>query len=654
MDHMTVGRDAGPSRGTGANGDGQGIADTRTTQVLRKRGGLHVRLTDSVRQSHAAGCALAIGALLLAGAVQAQQADTVFVNGKIYTSDENQPWASALAVTGPDITLVGSNIDAEAVIGEGTEVVDLEGRVMLPGLYDTHAHLRIGGQMNSVMLNLFPIETREEVEQAIRDHADTLGPDDWVLGTGWKYEHFDGATRQELDELVGGRPAIFSSESQHTGWYSTRAFEHFDVTADTPDPEGGKIDREADGGPAGIMREKAHIAYGFSATPLLFTNEQQEEAVRAGVAIMNSYGFIGIEEAASESKEGGEDVYRRVHDKGELNARVEINLVHLGYLSDEENTADLMARRFVGDEMLSARTVKFAIDGTPGKYALMHDAYLDDTFGVANYSQERLFEVFDELSELGFRIFVHAEGDHGISRTVSAFEYADQTGKPLGEDHRHLITHLDHVRSVDYPRMAALGLWAQIQPQWMGFDNYDKTVALPNLGPERYADKGQYTRLRDAGIPIGAGADWPTGPVVSAWDMIQIGVTGQELDQADPPRTTPFEVEDMIRAFTIDGARLMFRDQISGSLEVGKRADLIVIDRNLFEIPKNEISEVRVLLTMLNGEPVFGSTNWERVVGGGDPISYNEYQHADPYDDEDEQFLPGIWRVTGPEDQASE
>ncbi|MGI9520926.1 MAG: amidohydrolase [Hyphomicrobiaceae bacterium] len=573
-------------------------------------------------------------------------ADIVFNNGKIYTSDPKLPWASAVAIKKKSIIGIGSNIDAETYVGPKTEVVDLEGRMMLPGLYDTHMHLRIGGQMNSVMLNLFPLKTKEEVEKKIREHAAKLGPNDWVLGTGWKYEHFDEATRQQLDELVGGRPAILSSESQHTGWYSTKALEFFKITAKTKDTPGGKIDREDDGGPRGIMREKAHIAYGFSATPRLFTPDEQEAAVKAGVAIANGLGFIGIQEAASATKEGGEDVYRRVHEKGELNARVEINMVHLGFKSDKENTASLMARRFIGDERVSARTVKFAVDGTPGKFALMHDAYKDGTFGVANYTQERLFAIFDELTERGFRLYVHAEGDHGISRTISAFEYANQTGKPLRKEHRHVITHLDHVRSVDYPRMKRLGLWAQIQPNWMGFDPYDQTVTLPNVGPDRYATKNQYTLLRDAGIPIAAGADWPTGPIMSPWDMIQMGATGQGIGEPEP-RTKPFTVAEMVKFFTINGAKLMFRDDISGSLEVGKHADLIVVSQNIMEVPKNQISKTKVLLTMLDGEVVYGDSNWSKVVEGRAPISFNEYMSKSPYGINDEHFLPGVWRVTG-------
>ena len=252
------------------------------------------------RVSIATLIAATLGASSAAG--QPEAADTVFLNGTIYTVNEDQPWATALAIEGTNIVLVGSNIDAEALIGEGTEVVDLGGRMMLPGFYDTQVLLRIGGQMNSVMLNLFEIDGKENVEAAIREHSEALRPHDWVLGTGWKYTDFDGSTKEQLDELTGGRPAILSSESQYAGWYSTKALEYFGIDSQAPEIPGGSIDRNEDGSPSGMIREKAHLAIGFTATPQLFTPEQQETAVNAGVEIMNGVGVIGITEAAARNQ----------------------------------------------------------------------------------------------------------------------------------------------------------------------------------------------------------------------------------------------------------------------------------------------------------------------------------------------------------------
>ena len=298
-------------------------------------------------------------------------------------------------------------------------------------------------------------------------------------------------------------------------------------------------------------------------------------------------------------------------------------MLHVGPLSDADNLKSFNDRRFDGDEMLMARTVKFAMDGTPGKFAWMFEPYADGTSGVPKYHPERLNKVFDQLDEAGLRIYVHAEGDKGIAWVIDAFEYANETGKPLRKDARHVITHLDHLRQQDIPRMKSLNLIAQVQPNWMGFDGYTKTVTAKQIGPERLADMHQFTRLRDAGLMIAAGADWPTGPVISPWEMIQIGATGQELDQADPPRPKPFKVEDLIKQFTINGAFLMFRERLTGSIEVGKRADLIVVNQNILKIPASEIAKTRVLLTVFNGAAVYGATNFKNTPPLSKPVSFH-------------------------------
>ncbi|GGZ71847.1 hypothetical protein GCM10007028_06510 [Algibacter mikhailovii] len=321
-----------------------------------------------------------------------EAADTVFTNGKVYTVNDAQPWAESVAVKDDKIVFVGSTEDAQAFIGDQTEVVDAGNRLILPGLIDTHCHLRIAGQANSVMLNLFEsmTESPEVVKEIIRKHAETLGPDDWVLGTGWGKAQFPNPTKEELDELTGGRPAILADDSQHNGWYNTKALEYFGVDKETPNPHGGIITRDANGEATGYMVEKAHISLGFGEVPRLFTKDQQELAVRTGIELINQQGITSIIEAASITKDGGDDVYKRVFEKGELNARVSVNAVHLSPLSDEDNAKALEGRQFDEGEMLNLRTVKWAVDGIPGTMAFMSEPYLDGTHPPANYSQEGL------------------------------------------------------------------------------------------------------------------------------------------------------------------------------------------------------------------------------------------------------------------------
>ncbi|TWT81277.1 N-substituted formamide deformylase precursor [Planctomycetes bacterium CA13] len=590
---------------------------------------------------------LCLAVLLLSPAsagAQQKPAELVFTGGKVYTVDEQQPWAEAVAVTGRDIVFVGSSADAKLFIGDDTEVVDLEGRLMLPGLIDSHCHLRIGGQANSVMLNLFETMTEPAGVSAevIRNHAKTLGEDDWVLGTGWSPSQFPKPTRQELDALVGGRKAMLADDTQHNGWYSTAALQYFGIDADTPNPKGGVIVREEDGKtPSGHLLEKAHMLAGFRQTPQLFTLAQQETAIKKGVSLQNEQGITSIIEAASMTREGGDDPYKRVAAMGELNLRVSINTVHFSPLDDEVNLKTIQGRPFQGTEMLDCRTVKWAIDGVPGTMAFMSEPYKDGTHPPANYDQDRLNREVDRYTEMGMRMMFHCEGDAGIDMTLKAMEYAHATGKPLGMDDRHIMTHLDHVQPDHIERMKKLNIIAQVQFHWAAATTYNQTTVFKNVRKELVDQMYPFTDLIDAGLHVGAGADWPTSPEWKPWELMQVGATRTMLDgEGGRFPGESLSVEQMVKAFTIEGAYAIWREDIIGSIEVGKRADLIVLANNIFEIKPEELSQTRVLLTLLNGNPVWGAKNFEKVQPTGESVEYGDYVPGHFC----EFTLPGVWR----------
>ena len=590
--------------------------------------------------------ALAAIFLLSAGPLTAQQADIVFTDGTIYTVNEKQPWAEAVAVSGKDIVFVGSSADAQKFIGEKTEVVDLEGRLMLPGLIDSHCHLRIGGQANSVMLNLF--ETMNEdasvAAMVIREHAKTLGEDQWVLGTGWSPSQFSNPTRQELDALVGGRKAMLADDSQHNGWYSTAALEYFGVDANTPNPKGGVIVREADGKtPSGHLLEKAHMLAGFRQTPQLFSLAQQEIAIKKGAQLQNEQGITAIIEAASMTREGGDDPYKRVAATGELSLRVSINTVHFSPLDDDQNLRTIQGRPFNGTEMLDCRTVKWAIDGIPGTMAHMSEPYNDGTHPPANYDQDRLNKEVDRYTEMGMRMMFHCQGDAAIGMTLTALEYAHQTGKPLGMDDRHIMTHLDHVQTDHIERMKKLNIIAQVQFHWAAATTYNQTTVFKNVKKELVEKMYPFKDLIDAGLHVAAGADWPTSPEWTPWELMQVGATRTSPDgKGGRFPGEALTVEEMVKAFTIEGAYAIWREDIIGSIEVGKRADLIVLANNIFETKPEELSKTRVLLTLLNGQPVWGATNFEKVTPTGNSVEYGDYVTRHNCN----LVLPGVWRST--------
>ncbi len=576
-----------------------------------------------------------------------QKADLVFTNAKVYTVNPEQPWAEAVVVKGTDIVYVGDSAEAEAYIGETTEVIDAGGRIMLPGLIDTHCHLRIAGQANSVMLNLFETmtESPEVPMEIIRKHAESLGPDDWVLGTGWGAAQFPNPTKEVLDELVGGRPAILADDSQHNGWYSSAALEYFGIDDDTPNPAGGIIQRDENGEATGFLLEKAHIARGFAETPKLFTKEQQETAVKKGIELLNQQGITAIIEAAAITKEGGDAVYKRVHEKGELNARVSINAVHLSPMDDADNAIALDDRMFEGDEMLDLRTLKWAIDGIPGTMAFMHEPYNDGTHPPANYTQERLNAEVDKYTEMGYRMMFHAEGDAGIDRTLTALEYANETGKPFGPNDRHIITHLDHGDLGHFERMNKLDVIAQIQLHWPAPNDYNRATVFTNVKQELVDKMYDFRGMYNTGLHVAAGADWPTAPEWTPWELFQVGLTRKTVDgEGGVFPGERLTMEEMIEAFTIEGAYAIFREDLVGSLEPGKKADLIILDRDVFEVAKTDpmnLHDTKVVLTLLNGEVVWGGPNFEKTVEGSSAtVEYADYVGRD-----DHICIPGVWNI---------
>ena len=536
-------------------------------------------------------------------------ADVIFLNGKIYTVNDEQPWAEALALSGRDILFVGTNNEVSQYRGDDTEVVDLGEKLMLPGMIDTHMHPMQAGKINSVSLDLYPHmgKSEEEVMQIIRDHAETLGPDEWLLGDGISYDYIANATRQKLDELSGGRPAMISSFA-HNGWFNTRALEILGVTAETEDPEGGTIAREADGRtPSGYMTEDAAFGYGHLVEQMAFNADQRDQILKTAIALANEQGITSFLDAHSATK-ADDDVYKRVYAKGEMNARVNVAMGHGLGNDDRDNLDDLTERAMEGDGYLDISTVKINVDGTPGLTAAMFEPYLDGSHPPLLYPQDRLNQVVDELTEAGLRMYAHTEGDLASYAMILALQHANETGAPLSLNDRHALTHVDHLRLEDIPRMKALNILASIQPHWAASNDYAIQVVYPNVKKEVVDIMFPHQEMLDAGLHVSIGADWPTSPEWTPWELIQVGMTRTQTDGRGgkfPGKTQ--SLEDMLRCFTIEGAYLMFLENVTGSLEAGKRADLIVLDQNLFETSPNDIHKTKVLLTMFDGKVVWGN-----------------------------------------------
>ncbi len=560
--------------------------------------------------------------LALGTSLQAQSADAVFLSENIITSNAEMPLAKSLAVSGDKIICVRADDGCRDLAGDGTRIVDAGANTVMAGIIDTHLHTRIFGQTHFVMLNLFKYNdaTREEVVEVIREYAATLGPDEWVIGGGWSDAHFQNPTKEELDEIVGGRPALISDNTQHNGWYSTKALEYLGITADWEPPKGGYMPlNEAGDEPSGLLQEKAHLSTGFVEQHKLYSFEKQEEAIRGAASVLNAVGVTGATEAAAGSKEGADDVYVRMADKGELTLRHELAMVFWGTGTPEGDAAmieDLEMRREaveasgVDSNMLHANTVKFAIDGTPGRFAYMEGPYLDGTRPDMNFRPDNLAEIFDALTERDFTLMLHVEGNAGIRRSLDALEFANETGNALREDIPQIFTHVDHLSVDNARRMALLGVSGQVQLHWADpTEEYFLNVTSQNL-PKEVLERMYQFKLVTEFMEFGFGPDAPTSPIFSPWEGMEIGMTRQAMGTPGGLRMPGegLSFDEIIHGSTLGSARLQNRGDVVGSLEEGKLADIIVLDRDIRKQAEENVFDfhkIEVLQTYLGGELVY-------------------------------------------------
>ncbi|MEH6549408.1 MAG: amidohydrolase [Pseudomonadales bacterium] len=533
-------------------------------------------------------------------------ADTVYINGDIYTLNSQMAWAKSLAVTGKNISCISETNSCVDTKDENTRIVDLAGKFMLPGLHDTHTHIMYGGTLSSgAWLNLFDSQSAEQTLAMIDEYASALAPDEWLIASGYKYDHFpSGVNRQQLDEVTHGHPTIVSSDTQHTGWYNTLALAQLGIDANTPNPEGGEFTRETDGFPSGEAKEMAHMGTGAPRMLSLLTQEKRKAAIKAGTAVYNSLGITSYVNALTDI--GTEGDFRDLSAAGELNARVNLNLYYQVDKSPEENIASLQQRAFSGDEMLRANSVKFVGDGVIGSTAAMEQPYADGSLGLPIYSEQQLIEAVKAVSANGYRIYLHSCGDTPVKWALEGIRQAQEADQ-YDASKRHTFTHLDYISNDQIAAMAEYDIQASVSPAW-ATENYFMNLVKLAIPDERYDNLYKFREMIDAGVNVSGGADWPTTPDVDPLVYIQSAITREHpIEQAGSLAGGLLTLDEALRMYTINGAIQMQQEDITGSLEVGKRADLVVLDKNLFNIDAADIYTAKVQMTVLNGNTIYSS-----------------------------------------------
>ncbi len=543
----------------------------------------------------------------------AVHAELVFRNGPVHTIDNSRRTASAVAVRGGVIVAVGHDGDVEDLIGPHTEVVDLAGRALLPGFQDSHAHPAFAG-MALIRCDLSEAEDAAEALALIAEYARREPDREWVDGGGWSMQWFPGGTptAELLDTVVPDRPAYFINADGHGAWVNSYALRLCGIDRDTPDPADGRIERDADGNPSGTLHEGA---VGLVADQLPATSEQDAlRALLAGQERMHSFGVTGWQDAMVGSPHGGFDplgAYLTAARSGQLTARV-VGALWWDRERGAEQVPELLERRAAGQVgRFRATSVKIMQDGVAENFtAALTRPYLDGCgCGTANQglsfvAPQALREHVTLLDSHDFQVHVHAVGDRAAREALDAFEQARAENGP--GDRRHHIAHLQVVHPEDVPRFAELDVTANIQPLWATHEPQMDELTIPFLGEELAAWQYPFGDLLRAGATMAAGSDWPVSSPNPLWG-IHVAVNRRYPD-TDTESFLPaqrIELTAALAAYTIGTAYVNHADDTTGSIETGKLADLVVVDRDPFAGPAEEIHAARVLATYVEGELVY-------------------------------------------------
>ncbi|HEX5950011.1 MAG TPA: amidohydrolase [Actinomycetota bacterium] len=542
-------------------------------------------------------------------------ADLVLVNGAVYTVDAARRWARAVAVKDGRIAAVGTDDDVREFVGSRTEVVDLRGRMVLPGFQDAHVHPPASGveMLQCDLHDLWGIDAyRERIAEYARTHPDL----EWILGGGWSMDVFPGGTptKDLLDDIVPDRPVFLPNRDGHGAWVNSEALKRAGITRDTPDPRDGRIERDDLGEPSGTLHEGAQsLVDGLAPEP---SPREWEQGLLAAQSYLHSLGITAWQDAIVGGGYPTLEAYLAVAARAELTARVVGALWwdrHRG-LEQIPELIDARGRGRLG--RFAATSVKIMVDGVCENFtAAVVEPYLDadgrptENRGISFVEPELMKEAVTRLDAEGFQVHFHALAERAVREALDAVEAAlAANGRGDG---RHHLAHIQVVHPDDIPRFRQLGAAANAQPLWAAHEAQMDDLTIPFLGEPRWRWQYPFGSLVRAGATLALGSDWS---VSSANPLEEIHVAVNRVMPDDYPYKVenrevflPEERIDLgtaIAGFTIGSAYVNHLDGETGSIEIGKYADLAVVDRNLFAHPAGEIAQACVELTLVEGQRV--------------------------------------------------
>lgn len=535
-----------------------------------------------------------------------RQADLILIDGRIVTLDTLVPEAQAMAISAGRVLALGTTTEMLALKGQQSRVIDLGGRMVLPGFQDTHIHLQDSGEDLRRSVELVDAETVEELQGFLRDFAATHDRN-WVMGTGWNAGLFSAANldRHVLDLAVPDRPCFILSSDAHNACLNSKGCEAVGLVKGIADPPNGHFVLDGDGVPSGLVYEDA-VTWALDHMPPI-TDEDYREGVKFAQALANRSGFTGILDASV--KERHVRVYADMDRAGELTLRISATARVDATEDAQAALARVKAlRAHHQSPMFKVHSAKFFLDGVfENRTAAMIEPYQDAVGGNAAlmFSREQILEMFPLFDAARFQIHVHAIGDGAVRAALDGVEEAmRQNGRWPA---LHQIAHIQVIDPSDIPRFFALGAMANIQPLWAQMEPSITDLVQPMIGPDRSQFIYAFRKLVDQGAPYTLSSDWNVS-TLDPFLIMEVACTRQAPGEPDDPPLLPDQRltrQEALMGYTVNAARAAWNFDTCGSLATGKYADFIVVDRDILACDIYELGETEVLLTVLEGREVY-------------------------------------------------
>ena len=514
-------------------------------------------------------------------------ATLVLLNGRVYTLNYRKPTAQAIAVSDEKIVYVGENSEASKFVGSNTKVVDLDGKTVLPGFTDCHVHVASFGRSLSA-LNLRNVTSITQLKEIVSERSQQHESDTWILGYGWDQEKFAEKrlpTRWDLDKAAPNNPVILFRVCTHICVANSKALEKAEIERNTIAPFGGKIDRDPSTGElTGILREKA-LRLISKALPKESIEEIFQTCLMACRKAVES-GLTGVHWIIESPIEM--HAIRKMREEGKLPLRVHL----LAPAEFMENLEGLGVGQGFGDSIVNVGGLKVLLDGSlGGQTAALYDPYDDapETNGMLTYEQKDFEMLVLNAHKAGLQLAVHAIGDRAIDVALEAFEKALQ--KIPNVDHRHRIEHASVLDEKSIRRMKRLGIIASVQPHFTASDFWVEH----RLGKKRAHWVYPFKSLMKAGVVVCGGSDCPVDPISPLLGIWAAVVRKRNFGE----RLT---VEEAIRLYTVNAAYASFEENLKGTIEEGKLADIVVLSDDPFKIEPEKIRDIKVSMTIVGGQ----------------------------------------------------